>query len=344
MKSALEWWKNEIGERFVNSLRPAELIALRRKLSREPKRGRTIGHSKPVYLYHADGSPKLKKPKTVQDYMDHISAAFNKAVDEWEWMDTNPIKRIKKLKIENERNRFLSDYYHLWPGDEKAKHWDELTDQQKADAKRKFPRAYELPRLFDALKAQQSVRSIQSNNPLWTYYLCVVQLSMGLRLSEATHMVWEENNVIQHPIVIVDLNRKTLTLKKTKHDVTPRIKPLSHGALEVLTQLYSERRFDTPLVFPNSNGDKPFKFRVRIDRAIRTAGLLDFRWHDLRHTTASYLSMMGAGQREIMEALHHKTMISSQRYQHLSNDHMKGLLDRLSDVVSAEREASSRFC
>ena len=112
---------------------------------------------------------------------------------------------------------------------------------------------------------------------------------------------------------------------------------------EVLKILYEERRFDSPLVFHNADGTKPFDFKRRIYHAIRDAGLQDFRWHDLRHTTASYLSMMGAGQKEIMDALHHKSMKSSERYQHLSNEHLRGLLDKLSFTVLTEKEAPSRF-
>jgi integrase len=156
-------------------------------------------------------------------------------------------------------------------------------------------------------------------------------------------MVWEENDLIAHPVVIVDLNRQVITLKSTKHDTSSRLKPLNKGALAVLMKLYEERRYDTPLVFPREDGKAPFKFRERITRAIRDAKLQDFRWHDLRHTTASYLSMMGAGQREIMEALHHKTMMSSQRYQHLSCEHMRGLFNKLSDIISDKKEQASRF-
>lgn len=343
MKNALRWWQNELGERHLDTIRAAELISLRFKLSQEPKLGRKVGTKEKVPLYNPDGSSQLKKPKTVQMYMDHLRALFNKAVDEWEWMTKNPMKKIKKLKIENGRNRFLSDHYHRWPNEKEPRHWDDLSDYEKVEAEVKFPRAYEMPRLFDALKAQQHVPTFKNSNPMWTYYLCIIQLSMGLRLGEASHMVWEENEVIEHPIVIVDFERKTLLLKKTKSDATPRSKPLSDSAMEILTVLYNERRFDTPLVFPQREGKQPFKFRARIDRAIRESGLQDFRWHDLRHTTASYLSMMGAGQREIMEALHHKTLVSSQRYQHLSGDHMRGLMNKLSDSFDDKKQAPSRF-
>lgn len=335
-------WGAELGERYLQTIRPHELIAIRSKIGQEPKLKTNRG-GKMEPQFNPDGTPKLRKPKTVQAYLDTLGAMFNKAMLEWEWVDHNPVRSIKKLKHNDERNRFLSDHYHLWPGETKPHHWDDLDDNQKFDALRKFPRAYELPRLFDALKNQVNVPVVNRNKPMWAYYLCILQLDLGLRLSEATHMVWEENDVIKHPIVIVDLGRRVITLKSTKHDTSSRLKPISDGAMAVLMQLYEERRYDTPLVFPRYDGKEPFKFRERINRAIRDARLQDFRWHDLRHTTGSYLSMMGAGQREIMEALHHKTMISSQRYQHLSCEHMRGLFNKLSNVITDDKQQASRF-
>ena len=338
----LKRWELELGDRYLQTIRPHELVTIRNKIAREPKL-KTQRGGKMQPLFNKDGTPKLRKPKTVQAYLDTLGALFNRAMLEWEWIDHNPVRSIKKLKHNDERNRFLSDHFHLWPGETEPRHWDDLTDDQKLDAVKKFPRAYELPRLFAALKNQVNVPVVNRNKPMWTYYLCILQLDLGLRLSEATHMVWEENDLINHPVVIVDLGRQVITLKSTKHDTSSRLKPLSKGAMAVLTKLYEERRYDTPLVFPREDGQAPFKFRERITRAIRDASLQNFRWHDLRHTTASYLSMMGAGQREIMEALHHKTMISSQRYQHLSCEHMRGLFNRLSDVMSEEKTEASRF-
>ncbi|MFC3052291.1 tyrosine-type recombinase/integrase [Kordiimonas pumila] len=344
VKYVLNWWERELGEVYLSTITPADLIKFRTKLLNQPKLGRCkkTGHAT-VPLYNADGTPILRKPKTVQNYLDVLSVLYNKAILEWEWVDRNPVQRVKKLKINDERTRFLSDHNHLWPGEEKPRHWDSLPTQLKAEAVKKFPRAYELPRLIDALKSQQSLEKVQNNKPLWAYYLFVVQLGLGLRLSEATHMVWEENDVIEHPVVIVDMKRSVLLLKSTKQDTSPRLKPLCDEVMTVLNILYAERRYDCPLVFHSAVPHKPLRFDRRLQRAVREAGLQDFRWHDLRHTTASYLSMLGAGQREVMEALHHRSMKSSQRYQHLTCDHLRGLMNRLTNTVLEEKESPSRF-
>lgn len=60
---------------------------------------------------------------------------------------------------------------------------------------------------------------------------------------------------------------------------------------------------------------------------------MDFRFHDLRHSTASYLAMNGASQLEIAEVLGHRTLQMVRRYAHLSESHVKGLIEKLDDDI-----------
>ena len=55
--------------------------------------------------------------------------------------------------------------------------------------------------------------------------------------------------------------------------------------------------------------------------ALEVAGISDFRFHDLRHTTASMLAAQGASLLEIADALGHKTLAMIKRYSHLVVDH-----------------------
>lgn len=332
-RGMLQWWSAKLGDRFLATITKHEIAGLRQRIANESIE--RAGISKELQVY--------RKPRTVQGYVNSLATVLGYAVDEWGWLASNPAKQIKKLKISNERTRYLSAYTHKWPNEAEPRHWDDLSDEEKAKVPKKFPRAYELPRLIQALLDQTKKSSPFHTNQMWAYYLFTIQISAGLRLSEATHMVWEENEVIQHPIVIADMAKQQLVLKSTKHDTKPRIKPISGAMFEVLKELYDNRRYDTPLVFARADGKKPFDFRKRIRRAIADAKLEDFRWHDLRHTTASYLSMMGASQREIMEALHHRTIQSSQRYTHLSSAHMRGLMDKFSEKILKATEGPSRF-
>jgi integrase len=65
----------------------------------------------------------------------------------------------------------------------------------------------------------------------------------------------------------------------------------------------------------------------------RKARIVDFRFHDLRHTHASYLAMSGATERELMESLGHSTPSMASRYAHLANGHKRLVASRLEAAV-----------
>jgi len=64
--------------------------------------------------------------------------------------------------------------------------------------------------------------------------------------------------------------------------------------------------------------------RRAFNRAKEQAGIdPNFRWHDLRHTGASWLAMAGVDMRVIQELLGHKSIQTTQRYAHLSPDYKR---------------------
>jgi site-specific recombinase XerD len=60
---------------------------------------------------------------------------------------------------------------------------------------------------------------------------------------------------------------------------------------------------------------------------LKIANIKNFRWHDLRHDTASTLARDGRTLKEIAEILGHKSLASTDRYTHLCTDHKSQLLN-----------------
>ncbi len=150
----------------------------------------------------------------------------------------------------------------------------------------------------------------------------VLALSTGARQMELMSLRWDQ----------VDLNRKVITLYETKNGEI-RALPLVHHAFELMKERAKVRRIDTNLVFPGSNPDKPVLLRAPFEKAMQRAGILNFRWHDLRHSCASYLAMNGASLAEIAEVLGHKTLQMVKRYAHLSHAHTSKVVESMNKRI-----------
>ena len=68
-----------------------------------------------------------------------------------------------------------------------------------------------------------------------------------------------------------------------------------------------------------------------MEDSVKKAGIEDFRWHDLRHSAASYLAMSGVPMRSIAEILGHKTLQMVKRYSHLSQEHLREEMNKMSE-------------
>ena len=94
-------------------------------------------------------------------------------------------------------------------------------------------------------------------------------------------------------------------------------------AHDVVRELLRVPRIDTNLLFPNAEGDGPAPIRTAWDTAVAKAELQNFRFHDLRHSAASYLVMNGVSTTEIAKILGHRTLSMVMRYGHLCDEHAK---------------------
>ena len=65
--------------------------------------------------------------------------------------------------------------------------------------------------------------------------------------------------------------------------------------------------------------------RTQWESALKQAEIEDFRWHDLRHSCASYMVRQGLDLRLVAELLGHRTL-QSMRYSHLAKEHLKSAI------------------
>ena len=263
----LDWWKKELGHYILADLTRSIISEKIEKLCNKPKTRRKNSISD-------DNSSKNEKIKTislssVNRYIIALSHVFTTAVNEWEWLDYNPMSKISKFREPEPKNRFLSDEERL--------------------------------RLFEACKNS-------AYKPLLT--IAVLAISTGMRRGEIQNLKWQD----------IDFERSQLVLHKTKNR-SKRTLPIHGMAMELLKEHYKNRRKDTDLVFPYGNPAKAYDFRYHWDKALKEAEIKNFRFHDLRHTAASYMAMNHATPSELADVLGHKTLNMVKRYAHLSEAH-----------------------
>jgi integrase len=241
-----------------------------------------------------DAAPKYRSSATVVRYMAALSHAFTVAVKEWQWLDDSPMRKVSKPKEPRGRVRFLSD-------DERA-------------------------RLLTACR--------ESSNTL-LYPAVVLALSTGMRQGEILGLYWRDP---KHPPEhrawgVVDVPGGRIVLHLTKNGER-RVVPLVGHALECVKELAKVRRLDTDLLFPSkADSNEPIDLRQPWEKALEKAEIHDFRFHDLRHSAASYLAMNGASLAEIAETLGHKTLQMVKRYSHLSEAHTASVVERMNAKI-----------
>ena len=172
----------------------------------------------------------------------------------------------------------------------------------------------ERERLLEACKA--------STNPQ-LHTLVVLGLSTGARHGELINLRWSD----------VDWQRSVITLHDTKNKER-RLLPLVHYALKLMEAHSKVRNIASDLVFPSpSRPMKPWDSRSAWEATLKRANIQNFRFHDLRHSCASYLAMNGASLAEIAEVLGHKTLQMVKRYAHLSEAHTAKVVQRMNESI-----------
>lgn len=176
--------------------------------------------------------------------------------------------------------------------------------------------AGELTRLLNACR---------SSKEAYLFPLVTLALSTGMRRGEIMNLTWTD----------VDLKQGRIVLHQTKNQER-RVVPLVGHALSLLKELSKVRRLDTQLLWPGGNPDKPKDITLPWYSALQEAQIEDFRFHDLRHSAASYMLMNGASIAELAEVLGHKTLQMVKRYSHLSESHARGVVERMNKSVFGE--------
>jgi len=232
--------------------------------------------------------------------------------------------QIEKWKVERRKdvkpgtvNRQLTVIKHMF---RKAVDWGLTANNPATGVKRfsvndqrtRFLTEDEIPRLLEACE-------VDITSP-WLLPIVTLALHTGLRQGELLGLRWED----------VDIERGLITTKRTKN-LKLKANPLNDPAREALVWLNDHCYGDYLFMWPW--GDRVG--RTTVYDAFKTvcgkAGIRDFRFHDLRHTFASYLVMSGVDLVTVKELMGHTGISMTLRYSHLAPEHKAQAVAKLNE-------------
>ncbi len=151
--------------------------------------------------------------------------------------------------------------------------------------------------------------------------IVTVALHTGMRLSAILNLKWSQ----------VDLNQGFILLDITKNGERREI-PIDKTLEEMFNRM--PRGFESKYVFTGKDGDPYKSVKRSFSTALQKAGIIDFRFHDLRHTFSSHLVMAGVDLTSVKELLGHKSLAMTTRYAHLSPSHKRKAVNTLDNVLN----------
>lgn len=165
-------------------------------------------------------------------------------------------------------------------------------------------------------------------------------LLTGVRLSNCITLDWSQ----------VDMQAREIhfRLKSRRPGGKPHVVPMSEPCFILLANMGPEDR--GPVFTRDDRGRRlPIKtWKTAWRGALRRAGITDFRWHDLRHTSATWMIQAGVPLDVVQQILGHESITTTQRYAHRETGARRAAVDALGHawvakpVTGRNKEADSK--
>lgn len=156
-------------------------------------------------------------------------------------------------------------------------------------------------------------------------------LATGLRQSNVSFLEWEQ----------VDLNRRMTWIhadqSKSRRAI---VVPLNDNAISVIQR----RQGKHPRYVFTYQGEPVARTTTKAWKsALDRAGIKNFRWHDLRHTWASWHVQSGTSLQELMELGGWAGLEMVLRYAHLAGDHLLDAAKRIDGTKLVQQQHSTNL-
>ena len=165
----------------------------------------------------------------------------------------------------------------------------------------------------------EEIQRLLSVSPPYLKNIIKGAILTGLRKGDLLNMKWSD----------VDLERGFMTYREQKKGDKFRIKELNDDMISLVMEI---PKGQSDHIFCSPDGKLLKDIKRSFATALKKAGIKNFHFHDLRHTSASHLLMRGASLRSVQEHLGHSSLAMTQRYSHLSRNFQKQEVQKLNGL------------
>lgn len=154
--------------------------------------------------------------------------------------------------------------------------------------------------------------------------LVTIAVHTGLRKGEIMGLKWNDIDVTRKLIYVRRSGKFAYSTKSSKNRVVPMNDVVCNTFLSIL------KHPDSDYIFDNTH-------RNAFKTALKRSKIEDFRFHDLRHTFASYLAMASVPINTIKDLLGHSTINITMRYSHVTPEHKAASVEKLGTILTQSK-------
>lgn len=187
---------------------------------------------------------------------------------------------------------------------------------------------------------------LQANLGHELYDLFLVSINTGMRKGELAGLCWDRVSFQENTITVTRTRDRHGLKERTKTGIK-RVIPMNAITKATLLKLFKLQNGSSKYVFTGSESNpiethhlyrdfEKAQSRAKLSRAIR--------FHDLRHTFASQFMLNGGNIYDLQKILGHSSILMTQRYAHLSQEHLQSAMSRFElgfEGVSSTSESHS---
>ena len=222
---------------------------------------------------------------------------------------------VRDLRKDASVNREISCLHHLFS---KAVEWD-MMEKSPFEHKKSLILKENNERLRFLNDDEISSLLEDSSPHLKPIVSCAILT--GMRRGEILSLKWDQ------------IRGGFIYLEKTKTNEARQI-PISEVLEAILKDIRHKEHLRSEYVFTFRQDRIQDNIKKSFAAAVKRAGLVDFHFHDLRHTFASQVLLNGGTLHDLRELLGHKSMTMTLRYSHLTQESKRKAVNLLGKLTA----------